>query len=64
MKFGLCADLRNIKQFDNSIIDYCEMSLVGIYSLSDSDIAEILELSEKTGIKTTKTHNNKTQTKP
>ena len=56
MKFGLCADLRSIKQFDNGVIDYCEMALSGIYGLSDNEINEILELSEKTGIKVTHTN--------
>ena len=56
MKFGLCSDIRSLKQFDNTVIDYCEMALSGIYGLSDNEINEILEISKKTGIKTTHTN--------
>lgn len=50
MKFGVCRDIKDLKSFDSSVVDYCEMSLTAISKMNNSDIEERIDIIKKTGI--------------
>ncbi len=50
MKFGVCKDIKDLKKFDSSVVDYCEISLSALSKMSDEDIEERIEISRKTNI--------------
>ncbi|MBE7047197.1 MAG: sugar phosphate isomerase/epimerase [Ruminococcaceae bacterium] len=50
MKIGVCRDIKDLKMFDSSVVDYCEMSLTSISEMSDEAIDERVAIIRDTGI--------------
>lgn len=52
MKFGVCKDIKELKKFDSSVVDYCEISLSALSKMTDKDIEERIVISRETNIPT------------
>lgn len=52
MKFGVCKDIKELKKFDSSVVDYCEINLSALYKMNDEDVDERIAISREINIPT------------